>query len=287
MRKTHLLIVLMSAGLLVFGPARLDASAKPLATVKIDALMFPARIEGKVYQLEACVYRPDDSAAHAFIVMNHGRGGPHPAVDTNEVRNCAALNRGLASRGYVVMMLVRRGYGRSQGPDCEFKDTAVESGLEAAKDIACAVAWLRQQPYVEKDRGLIMGHSQGGWAALAASTVKLEGVRGVVNLSGGTNYRNMGKHGAVTPAVQTGWIDACREFGKSAAVPSLWIYAENEATHPPASVRQMFESFRQAGGKAKLIIKPPYRDNGHLMVFEPGLFMPELLTFFEEVGLTK
>lgn len=196
------------------------------------------------------------------------------------------MNRALADRGYVVMMLVRRGYGKSQGPDAEFKDTAAESGLEAAKDINCAVAYLRQQPFANKDRGLIIGHSQGGWAALAAATVRMEGVRGVVNLSGGTNYRKMGD-GRVTPAVQTHWVGACRELGKSAVVPSLWIYTENDRTHPPVYVRQMFEAFQSAGGKAQLVLKPAYKDNGHAFVNEPALFLTELLEFFAKVGLTN
>jgi dienelactone hydrolase len=266
-------------------PERMAAAGK--SAVKVEDLMFPASIEGKEYQLEARIYRPDDSAKHPFIVMNHGRYGLHPTVNTNEVNDYAVLNRALASRGYSVMMLVRRGYGNSQGPDSELKDTAIESGLEAAKDIQCAVAYLRQQRYVNKDRGLIMGQSQGGWAALASSTVRMEGVRGVVNLAGGTNYRQMAGNGEVTPAVQTHWIAACRELGKSAAVPTLWIYAENDWNHSPAYVRQMCEAFQSSGGKVKLVIKPPYGNNGHFFASEPDLFMADLLEFFANIGLTN
>jgi len=194
------------------------------------------------------------------------------------------LNRALASRGYIVMMLVRRGYGNSQGPDSELKDTAVECGLEAAKDIQCAVTYLRHQRYVSKDKGVIMGHSQGGWAALASSTVKMDGVRGVVNLAGGTNYRLMG-NGEVTPTVQTNYVAACHEFGKSAVVPTLWIYVENDWNNPPVVARQMFEAFQSSGGKAKLVIKPPYGSNGHFFVNDPDLFMADLLEFFANIGL--
>jgi pimeloyl-ACP methyl ester carboxylesterase len=211
----------------------------------------------------------------------------HPAINTNEFTDYAVLNRALASRGYTVMMLVRRGYGNSQGPDSELQDTAVESGLEAAKDIQCAVTYMRHQPYVSKDKGLVMGQSQGGWAALASSTVRMEGVRGVVNLAGGTNYRKMGENGKVTPEVQSHWIAACRELGKSAVIPTLWIYAENDWNHSPVYVRQMFEAFKSSAAKAKLVIKPPYGNNGHFFANDPQLFITDLLEFFANIGLTN
>jgi pimeloyl-ACP methyl ester carboxylesterase len=94
-----------------------------------------------------------------------------------------------------------------------------------------------------------MGHSQGGWAALAAAGVKMEGVLGAVNLSGGTNYRRMGI-GLITPEVQKHWIQASGVLGKSALVPVLWLYAENDRNHPPNYVKQMFAAFQQAGAKA-------------------------------------
>jgi dienelactone hydrolase len=278
----------------VVGDSSVKATTKEKPThsqessaVKVEHLIFPASIEGKEYQLEARIYRPDDSATHPFIVMNHGRAGMHPTLNTNEFKGYADLNRALASRGYTVMMLVRRGYGNSQGPDSELQDTAVECGLEAAKDIQCAVAYLRHQPHVSKDKGLIMGHSQGGWAALAASTVRMEGVRGVVNLAGGTNYRQMGGDGEVTPTVQTNYVAACGEFGKSAVVPMLWIYVENDWNNPPVVARQMCEAFQGSGGKVKLVIKPPYGNNGHFFVSDPDLFMADLLEFFANIGLTN
>jgi dienelactone hydrolase len=257
-----------------------------LRTQMGEPLTFPATIEGKEYQLEAMIYRPNDSAVHPFIVMNHGRFGMHPARNPNEARNYVELNCALASHGYIVMMLVRRGYGNSQGPDSELKDTAIECGLEAVKDIQCAVAYLRQQPYVDKDRGLVMGHSQGGWAALAASTVRMEGVRGTVNLAGGTNYRKMGD-GKITPTVQTNYVDSCRELGKAAVVPTLWIYVENDVLNPPACARRMCEAFQSSGGQAQLVISPPYGSNGHYFTQEPGLFMTELLQFFARIGLSN
>ena len=255
-----------------------------LPVVKTEQIRFTARIDNKQYQLEAMIYRPGAQGRHPLIVMNHGRNGPHPNRNQNEVRGYGALNQELANQGFVVMMLVRRGYGNSDGPDCEFQSTAVKSGLEAAKDIKSAIEFMRQQEYVAGDKVVIMGHSQGGWAALSSAAVKMDGVLGVVNLCGGTNYRNMGL-GLITPKVQRDWIEACGELGKMALVPTLWIYSENDRDHPPEYVTKMFAAFQNSGGKGNLIIKPPYGENGHNIVQEPGLFMDEILKFFAAIGM--
>lgn len=253
-----------------------------IPAIKTERIMFNANIDSHKYQLEAMIYKPAASGRHPLIIMNHGRNGPHPSRNPNEIMGYQALNVELASEGYVVMMLVRRGYGNSEGPDNELQNTAVESGLEAAKDIQSAVDFMLLQDYIVKDKVLVMGHSQGGWAALASATVKMSGVLGVVNLCGGTNYREMGS-GKITPEVQSHWIKACGELGKLAVVPSLWIYSENDYNHHPSYVNQMFAVFENSGGRGKLIIKPPYGENGHMIIREPELFMGDLLEFFHVI----
>jgi len=49
----------------------------------------------------------------------------------------------------------------------------------------------------------------------------------------------------------------------------------------------MCEAFQGSGGKAKLVIKPPYGNNGHYFVSNPDLFMADLLEFFANIGLTN
>ena len=262
------------------------AGAQATAPLKIDHLTFPAKIDGATYTLEATIYRPDDGKAHPLIVMNHGRDGKYPPVNEHESMGYGELNGAFAGRGYVSMMLVRRGYGLSQGPDAELKATAVASGLEAAKDIRAAVDYMREQSYVLRDKVAIVGHSQGGWAAIASASVEMEGVVGAVNLCGGTNYAAMGD-GRVTGEVRSHWIRTCGEFGRSAVIPMLWIYAENERILTPESMRNMHQAYQAAGGRARLVIKPPYGTNGHLIVAQPELFIGDIMEFFAEIGLVE
>lgn len=102
--------------------------------------------------MEAMLYKPKTNRRYPLIVMNHGRNGPHPSGNPNEIMGCETLNVEPASKGYLVMMPVRRGYGNSDGPDGELRDTAVESGLEAAKDIQSAVDFMRRREDLNKDK---------------------------------------------------------------------------------------------------------------------------------------
>lgn len=252
-------------------------------TVRSDYLRFPVTIDGATYSLEAVVYRPDDAARHPLILHSHGRAGMFPTRDPNTVNSMAPLCRALAAEGCAVVFFVRRGYGNSDGPDSELQDTAVLSGLEAAKDYAAATAYWRTQSFVDPARVVLMGQSQGGWSALAASTVDIPGVLGVVNLSGGTNYRLMGS-GAVTTAVQDHWVMGCGELGRVALVPSFWIYSENDQSINGPTARRMFNAFTAADGEGWLLMLPAYGSNGHLIAGAPELFLPQLNDFLATVG---
>ncbi|RPJ08659.1 MAG: hypothetical protein EHM28_03665 [Spirochaetaceae bacterium] len=166
--------------------------AQDVIQIKQEHIFFNARIDERDYKLEGMIYRPDDNAAHPVIIMNHGRNGKSPSVNPNEVSNYADLCKAFAQEGFTVLLLVRRGYGASQGPDSELKTTAVDSGLEGAKDVQAAILYMQQQSFVIPEKVVIAGQSQGGWVALACSAVRIRGVLGAINISGGTNYASMG-----------------------------------------------------------------------------------------------
>jgi len=80
-----------------------------------------------------------------------------------------------------------------------------------------------------------MGQSQGGWIALASSTVGIEGVIGVVNISGGIHF-GQAKGLDTRSFERENYLEECSKiFGKNAKVPVLWIYSEND-NHLPYSV---------------------------------------------------
>jgi dienelactone hydrolase len=261
------------------------ATLQPAAVypVRTEILFFPARIDGRDYQLEAKLYRPDDAGRHALVVFSHGRNGMYPARDPNTVNWYGELCNALAAEGHVVAYIVRRGYGNSDGPDSELQDTALLSGLEGAKDYVAAVAYWRTMDFVLPDRVVVMGQSQGGWVTLACTNVAMEGVIGAVNISGGTNYRLMGT-GAVTSSVQDHWVAACSQLGAHAVVSSYWIYSENDLSISGPTARRMYEAFTAAGGAATLLMLPPFGTNGHGIVGQPDLFLAPLNDYLATIG---
>jgi dienelactone hydrolase len=247
-------------------------------------ISFSAKINGKSYNLEAMLYYPLNSKKEfPLIVMNHGRNGQNPKRNENQIFGYKNLNELLASKGYLVMNLVRRGYGKSDGPDSEFLETPEESGLAGAQDIKAAIEFMQTRKDVIKDKIVIIGQSQGGWVALAASTIEINGVLGAINISGAINFKKAGNNSIRSSMVEDQLENSAKIFGESSKIPTLWIYAEND-NHLPDSVKKWFNAYYVNGGKGKLAIKPAYKDKGHSIINEPDLFINDIIDFFNEIG---
>lgn len=253
----------------------------PLATQAGESVVeIPALIDGKHYGLEAMYYAPQGEGLHPLAVLTHGRNGPNPARRPTEINGLRKLARALTAHGYAVLFVVRRGYGRSDGPDAEFLDTPEESALAGAQDVAAAVAWGRTLPGVDASRIIVGGHSQGGWVALAAATLPMEGVRGVVNFSGATNFRGQPSdyHSPITESLLE---KSARVLGGRNVLPMRWVYASND-NHAPATVTRWFNTFREAGGKGQLTFVGAVGHSG--TVNEAG-GLTEFERFAAEVGV--
>jgi dienelactone hydrolase len=275
---TSILLLMMTLGVIGCGDSSVTMVSDRHASYK-------AVIDGETYNLEYRLIRPNDSLSHPLVIMTHGRDGAHPQRNTFEVNGYDHLCSALAQQGYVVMMLVRRGYGNSDGPDSELKDTPKASGLEAAKDLLSAVEHMKTQPYVDPGRIVVMGHSQGGWGVIAFSTLKVDGVLGTVNLSGGINYTSIYTDPKST--VYSKWASDCGEYGKVNSIPTLWIYSKNDYCIPPEASQPMFKSFQDQGGKGTFVMKPEYGTNGHWFLDDLGFIWDDLLTFFITIGMAK
>lgn len=256
--------------------------------VKTEQTNFTVLIDGKNYRLEAMFYIPlNDKIKHSLIIMTHGRNGIFPKHNEYEAYDYRVLNQALAERGYLVMMLIRRGYGNSQGPDCEMLNTPEASATAAAKDIKAAVEFMKNSPDVIKAQIIAMGQSCGGWAVLALSTMKVEGLKGVVNISGAEVFGNVFDSITSSSGYKEKMNKSAGIFGKSCLIPSLWIYAENDRYSHVESLNRWFDSFRKAGGKGQLVIKPKNGNEGHYIFKEPERFIDDIINFTKEIGFNN
>ncbi len=144
--------------------------------IRLDALKIPAVISGSTgpaaYQLEAIVLRPDDRLPHPLAVLNHGSPRNADARPTMSPYGMSAQAVAFARRGWVAVVFMRRGYGRSEGGwvenygSCAHPDYAT-AGRRAASDIAAVAKFMANQPYVAKGKWISVGVSAGAFATLA------------------------------------------------------------------------------------------------------------------------
>jgi pimeloyl-ACP methyl ester carboxylesterase len=218
--------------------------------------------------------RPGDEA-RPLVVVNHGLTTVE--ADRRETRPsaCGALANFFAAKGYNVAFPLRRGYGETGGrfveggsSTCSANMDFVGPGLATAADIQRVVEHLSQRSDIQPRHTLVVGHSGGGWGALALASRNPAGIIGYVNLSGGHGSRRGTPEGACGPGPL---VKAARAFGRTAQAPTLWIYAENDSHIGPRLSRALFAAYQAGGGKGAFVMLPPYDDEGHNIFDEDGL----------------
>ena len=214
--------------------------------------------------MDATVFRPPGEAKAPVVVINHGS----PA-DSSERPGMArprftALSSYFVSRGYVVVLPLRRGYGKTGGGwaedygSCRNPDF-VKSGLETASDIVATVDYMRRQPFILPDRSLIVGQSAGAWGTVAASSLNPPGVPAMIAFAPGRGGHQPGV-GNCEPAAL---VKAAAKYGATAHVPLLWINAANDTFFEPALVERMVTAYNGAGGHAVHRALGPFGKEGH------------------------
>lgn len=210
---------------------------------------------------------PASSAALArrpLVIINHGTD--------KSTRQAVAmpvfywLSRWFVERGYAVLLPQRRGHGATGGPLAEGGDFCrdpqhARAGRTAATDIAAALAFMREQPFVDPDKIIVVGVSTGGWASLALAAANPPGLSKVVNFAGGRGGYAFGQPGRV--CAEQRLIEAAGQFGRTARVPSLWLYSANDSYFSPELAAKMSGAYQAGGAPGELQLLPAYGTDGH------------------------
>jgi dienelactone hydrolase len=224
--------------------------------------------------LRATLFRPADSAAggaasaapmsQPLAIINHG--------SDEATREAAAmpvfywLSKWFVERGYAVLLPQRRGHGATAGAFAEGGDRCSSpdhhaAGVAAADDIAGAHAYMSAQPFIDPTRTVVVGVSTGGWASLAFAARNPSGVQLVVNFAGGRGGHAYGEPNAVCAPQRL--IEAAGAFGRSARIPTLWLYAGNDSYFSPQLASAMADAWHASGGRVELRLLPDYGREGH------------------------
>jgi len=239
--------------------------------------------------LAATTYHPQGAGPFPLIVLSHG--SPADAAARARMGRYRVISRirALVDRGFAVIVPMRRGYGDTGGEFAERYGRCAEpdfvgAGREAARDLLATVSHAAKLSFVQADRIILLGQSAGGFASIAAASFNPPGVVAVVNLSGGRGGGG-GQRGGESCAPER-MAEAIALFAKTIRIPVLWHYAENDQYFGPHHVRAWFAAFENAGAHGKLVMQPPFGNDGH-RIFAASSGLPiwtaELDRFLQEI----
>ncbi len=250
--------------------------------------LIPWELGGSTLLLEATVYRPEGERPSPLAIINHG--SPRDAAQRAQMHaTYRTASQWLVSQGYVVVVPMRRGYGGTGGGWAESAGSCANpgyfnAGIASSQDIAAVIAYMDRQPFVDAKRIVLIGHSAGGWAALASASRNLDGVIGVVNFAGG--------RGSLRPdevCSPDRLVDAVKQYGATTRVPTLWIYAENDHFFGPVLARRMFDTFVAASApQAEFFPAPATGKDGHQFINEGSpVWEPVVGAFLRKIGASR
>jgi dienelactone hydrolase len=224
---------------------------------------------------------PDpDVASHALLFRPVGEGPFRLAVIAHASTQNVLLRaqmpqpeyRALASfwvaRGFAVLVPERPGHGATGGKyledqhGCDEADY-VRSGRATAEEISAAVSYLRGQSFIRRDGALVVGHSAGGWGALALASADPAEVSSIIVFAPGRGgHANDFPNQICAPHTL---LAAAGEFGHGARIPVNWLVAANDSYFSADFSRKLADAFRAGGGRADFRVLPAYDGEGHWM----------------------
>ena len=238
---------------------------------------------------------PDpDTAAHAVLFRPPGEGPFRLAVIAhasiqNVLRRAQMpqpqyrpLASWLVGKGFAVLVPERPGHGATGGKyledqrGCDEADYS-HAGRATADEISAALNYLRAKPFIRTDGAIVVGHSAGGWGALALAAADPAAVSAIIVFAAGRGgHANDFANQVCAPHTL---LSAAAEFGHGARVPVTWLVAANDSYFSPELSRKLADAFRHDGAKVDFRVLAASGSEGHwLAETESGVKLagPEL-----------
>ena len=254
-----------------------DASAQTPAHV---SQTLTARVAGT--NIAVYLYKPAGKGRFPLIVLSHGT--PSRLQDRSRLGADTLQHEALAfvGKGAAVAVPIRRGFG-GQGKPVDLHSlnctgpSYYDTGVFSTQDIGAAMSAVLQDPQIDASRVVLVGHSTGGFASVAAAT-RLK-VLGVVSFAGGRGSLSADK------VTCEGDLDAAMQrYGHDTHVPELWIYAQNDHIFGPQVAARLRDAFVKGGGDVSFIAAPPYRTEGHDYIEDAQAWSPAVDGFLKRIG---
>jgi len=223
---------------------------------------FRVTIGGRTVRLEGMtVKRADATGRLPIALITHGKAPNLQSMLDQHATAFIGQAKDLANRGWLAVVVIRRGFGQSDGPmpapmSCQ-STSFVERFAADADDLQATLDFIAKRPDADPTRMIAIGGSTGGAAVVALSARNPQSLRGVISISGGMRMESCPKEDLLAQAYQ--------ELGTKSRVPGLWMYAKNDSLFGPDVVGRMRDGFLDAGGDVKLVMFDPIGQDGHTL----------------------
>lgn len=215
---------------------------------------------------QAVLFRPAGDGPFRLALIAHAstqNALRRAQMPQPEYRALAAF---LVARGFAVLVPERLGHGATGGKyledqgGCDDADY-ISAARATAREIALPLEFMRGQTFIRKDGAIILGHSAGGWGALALAGEDPKAISAIIAFAPGRGGHANDVPGEVCapPAL----LASVAEFGKAARIPVTWLVAANDTYFAPDLSRRLADAFRSAGGKVDFRALAPSGSEGH------------------------
>lgn len=258
--------VLLNSGFVCAQTESVQSSANAPAKMRWLEREFMMPAPGAPLGLDVMQVEVERPGKHPLAILTHGTSDDATERATETPGKFLPQAIWFARRGFVVLVVVRKGYGRSSGEQdgkyggCQRQrgGSFTEAGESSADDLRAAARYGATLPEVDAGTIVSAGVSTGGFAQVALTANPPEGLKAAISFAGGR-----GGDGKEHNCDLGGVVGAFKHFGKKSRVPMLWIYSENDHWFPPDVARKFEAAFREAGGVDQFVLVPPYREDGH------------------------
>lgn len=255
--------------------------------LKLTREKLAVSINDERHKLEALTFTPPGPGPFSLAVISHGNTGNWERRKRLRLSRYLPIAEYFAQHGYKSVVFARRGFASSTG---DYMDNMqgcqhLDAGRTSAEDYAAVIKVLASRSDVDGSTVIAAGQSGGGFAVLALASQPPAGLIGVVNFSGGRggNSRNEQYN-----CDELGFVSAFAELGKTARVPSLWLYSTADRFFWPGLVKDAFDAYSNGGAPVRLQWFGPlfYAEDGHRLYRGGGqyLWSPRISDFLKDIG---
>jgi dienelactone hydrolase len=217
-------------------------------------------------KITVTIWRDDSVKKAPYLLFSHGRAG----TDKERADFGRASYKGnseyYVSKGFVVILPTRIGYGISGGSDAEYSGTCnnknypehIKVAVDQSKQVLNQVL---EFAYVDKTKGIVVGQSVGGFTTIGLSTENISGLKGAINFAGGSGGDPVKQ--PEKPCSEYAIKETFAKYGAGNKVPTLWLYSVNDKYWGEQLPKDWFVAFQKAGGKGQFVSLPAFQDDGH------------------------